>query len=101
MKLYSKRFPFADAPETMCFTCCHVLNDKEPVLYISHDEDGFRQFLCGRNHTEDEARIVSLAEMLEIDKSVAKFADLKRGEYAEYCNGSWFVQKNNNFRITT
>lgn len=76
----------------MCFTCCHVLNDEKPVLYISHDEDGFWQFLCGRNHTEDEARVVSLAEMLEIDRSVAKFADLKRGEYAEYCNGSWFVQ---------
>ncbi len=93
MKLFNKKFPFADVPETMCFTCSHVLNDKEQVLYISHDEDCCWQFLCGRNHTEDEARIVSLAEMLKIDKSVAKFADLKLGECAENCNGSWVVRK--------
>ena len=97
MKLFGKRFPFADSPDTMCFTCSHVLNDKEPVLYISHDEDGCWQFLCGRCHTEDEARIVSLAEMIEIDKSVAKFADLKCGEYAEKRNGSWIVRKKNGF----
>ncbi len=93
MKLFERKFPFPDAPNTMCFTCSHVLNDKEPVLYISHDEDGCWQFLCGRNHTEDEARVISLAEMLEIDKSVAKFADLKRGEYAEDCNGFLVIRK--------
>ena len=95
MKLFGKRFPFADSPDTMCFTCSHVLNDKEPVLYISHDEDSCWQFLCGRRHTEDEARIVSLAEIIEIDRSVAKFADLKCGEYAENRNGSWIVRKKN------
>lgn len=93
MKLFERKFPFSDSPNTMCLTCCHVLNDKEPVLYISHDEDGCWQFLCGRNHTEDEARVISLAEMLEIDKSVAQFANLKFGEYVEYCNGSWFIRK--------
>ncbi len=93
MKLFNKKFPFSDAPNTMCFTCSHVLNDKEPVLYISHDEDGCWQFLCGRNHTDDEARIVSLADMIKVDKSVANFVDLKRGEYAENCNGSWVVRK--------
>ena len=93
MKLFERKFPFPDSPNTMCLTCSHVLNDKEPVLYISHDEDGCWQFLCGRNHTEDEARVVSLAEMLEIDKSVAKFADLKCGECAEKREGSWVLLK--------
>ena len=93
MKLFKRKFPFFDAPNTMCFTCCHVLNENKPILYVSHDKDGCWQFLCGRNHTEDEARIVSLAEMLEIDKSVAKFAGLKRGECAENFNGSWVARK--------
>ena len=93
MKLFGKRFPFSDAPNTMCFTCCHVLDEKKPIRYISHDEDCCWQFLCGRSHTEDEARIVSLTEMLEIDRSIAKFADLKCGECAENCNGSWIVRK--------
>ena len=93
MKLFKRKFPFPDAPNTMCFTCCHILNDNEPIAYITHDEDGYWQFLCGRNHTEDEAKIVSLAEMLEIDKSAAKFADLKRGECAEKRDGSWVLRK--------
>ena len=93
MKLFKRKFPFPDAPNTMCFTCCHILNDNEPIAYIARDEDGCWQFLCGRNHTEDEAKIVSLAEMLEIDKSVVKFADLKRGECAEKRDGSWMVWK--------
>ena len=91
MKIFEKRFPFADAPETMCFTCCHVLNDNEPIAYVSHDLDGFWQFLCGKNHIEDEARIVSLAEMLLINKGVAKFADLRLGEYAEKRGCTWIV----------
>ena len=93
MKLFGKRFPFSDAPDTMCFTCCHVLGEKKPIRYISHDEDGCWQFLCGRNHTEDEARIVPLEEMLEIDSSIEKFADLKCGGCAENFNGSWIVRK--------
>ena len=93
LKLFNKKFPFSAAPDTMCFTCCHVQNDNKPILYISHDEDGYWQFLCGKNHTENEARMVSLAEILEIDKSVAKFADLKLGEYEENCNCSWIIGK--------
>ena len=38
------------------FTCCHVLEDHKPILYISHDEDGDRQFLYGGNHREEDAR---------------------------------------------
>ena len=34
------KFPFSDAPNTACFTCCHVLGENKPILYVSHDEDG-------------------------------------------------------------
>lgn len=44
------KFPFSDAPNTACFTCCHVLEENKPILYVSHDEDGYWQFLCGGNH---------------------------------------------------
>lgn len=30
------RFPFADAPNTACFTCRHVLEEHKPILYVSH-----------------------------------------------------------------
>lgn len=79
----NKKFPFADAPDTACFTCRHVLEDHKPILYVSHDEDGCWQFLCGGNHVEDDARIVSLAKILSIDESMEALAELDYGEYAE------------------
>ena len=79
----NKAFPFSDTPDTACFTCCHVLEQHRPILYVSHDDDGYWQFLCGGNHTEEDARIVSLTEILQIDSSVADLAGLPCGAYAE------------------
>ena len=66
----NKKFPFSDAPNTACFTCCHVLEENKPILYVSHDEDGYWQFLCGGNHKEEDARVVSLASILSIDETM-------------------------------
>ena len=45
------KFPFYDAPNTATITCCHILENGEPILYVSHDEDdGMWQFLCGKAH---------------------------------------------------
>jgi len=55
------KFPFYDAPNTATITCCHILENGEPILYVSHDEDdGMWQFLCGKAHETDEAKLVSL-----------------------------------------
>jgi hypothetical protein len=75
----NKVFPFEDAPNTACFTCSHVLEEGKPILYVSHDEDGYWQFLCGRHHKEDEARIVSLASILNIDENMRDLGDLDYG----------------------
>ena len=32
------KFPFYDAPNTATITCCHILENGEPILYVSHDE---------------------------------------------------------------
>lgn len=79
----NRKFPFADAPNTACFTCRHVLEEDKPILYVSHDEDGYWQFLCGGNHTEEDARVVSLASILSIDETISDLAGLDYGEYAE------------------
>ena len=95
IELFSMEYPFADAPDTLCFTCTHICNDNKPVLFISHDEDGVWQFLCGNTHSVEEARIVSLYEMVSIRREVRKFAHLKCGEYAEAIGstGKWSVGK--------
>lgn len=77
------KFPFADAPNTACFTCRHVLEENRPIRYVCHDEDGYWQFLCGVSHTEEDARVVSLASVWEMDESVGELAGLDYGESAE------------------
>lgn len=88
------QFPFADSPNTATFTCCHVLNGERPILYVSHDEDGYWQFLCGCVHSEDEARIVSLYDIMEINPSVGDLAQLDYGYCAECAdeNSDWIVR---------
>ena len=90
-------FLFADAPDTACFTCCHVLDKNKPILYVSHDEDGYWQFLCGKNHNDEDARIISLAEILNIDETMNDLAELDYGEYAEAENekSDWIVRYKN------
>ena len=96
-KRYNKNFPFNDMPNTLCFTCCHVLDNNKPILYISRDEDGCWQFLCGQNHSQGDARVVSLSEIMSIDKTILKLADLQCGEYAQYKEDyrKWIVDKKN------
>ena len=83
-------FPFSDAPNTACFTCCHVLDENKPILYVSHDEDGYWQFLCGEN-----ARVVSLASILSIDETMSDLSELDYGEYAEAesVTSNWIVSR--------
>ncbi|WP_295131162.1 hypothetical protein [uncultured Catenibacterium sp.] len=74
-------FPFDDDPRTACIVCSHVLNKVEPITYISHDEDGMWQFLCEKEHTMDDAKVVALEEVYALDPSIAEVADMPCGCY--------------------
>ena len=89
-------FPFYDAPNTATIICCHIIDDGKPILYVSHDEDdGMWQFLCGSRHDIDEARVVSLKEVFDLDNSVGVLKDMPCGYYAERKtqNDNWLVKK--------
>ena len=76
-------FPFSEEPDTAAFTCCHVLSGERPVLYVSHDEDGYWQFLCGEDHEESDAKLVSLHSIYLLDNSLGQLAELECGHSAE------------------
>ena len=61
----------------------------------SHDNDGDWQFLCGGKHSPADARIVSLSEIITLDKSVVELSDLECGAYAEIKDNQWIVYKRN------
>ncbi len=76
-------FSFSDQPNTAVFVCSHVLKRERPILLASHDEDGYWQFLCGYNHSDGDAKIISLYSAYELDNSIEKLADLDYGHRVE------------------
>ena len=79
------RFEFTDPPNTQAFICRHVAAG-QPVLYVSHDEDGDWQFLCGRIH--DFARgerpmLVCLEDAVRLDPGLNALAGLCTSHHAE------------------
>lgn len=98
MKLFSKlkkhSFPFSDKPNTATFVCTHVLNAERPILHVTHDEDGYWQFLCGETHTEKDAKVISLFEAYELDNTVGELSDMDYGHSADRKNSSskWIIK---------
>jgi len=78
-------YKFKDPQDTPCFTCNHVLEKDREILYVTHDvDDGSWQFLCGLNdHSETNARIISLKNITEIDPTVNDLFEMPVGFGAE------------------
>jgi hypothetical protein len=69
---------FNDDLNTAVFTTKFVVEDKSPILYVFHyEEDGSWQF-SGYEHeiNDNDYRIVSLQEIINLDNSVLEIADL-------------------------
>ena len=79
------RFDFKDPPTRAAFICQHVA-DGDPVLYVSHDDNGDWQFLCGRVHDADAGErplLVCLADAVRRDPGLNDLARLCRKHHAE------------------
>jgi len=83
-KTEKAEYKFSDPENTLCFTCNHVVIDKKPILYASHDNEGDWQFLCGQeNHSEQNAKIISLKEVTELDQTINDLFEMPTGIGAE------------------
>lgn len=80
---FFKKHQFKDSEKQAVFTCCHIIEEHKPILYVKHNCEGDWQFLCGASHTTEEARIISLAEALQLDPDISLAANLKRGQTAQ------------------
>ena len=75
---------FKESETTACLVCDHVLSKTRPILYASHDGEGDWQFLCGQeDHTEENAKIISLEHVTELDPSVNDLYEMPRQVGAE------------------
>lgn len=76
-------WPFREAKNAAVVTTTNVTNESHPILYVSHDEDGTWQFLCGPTNDPGECLLVGLSEVFENHPSIDDLADLPTGWCAE------------------
>ena len=76
-------WPFADPENTAVITLARILRGESPLLLVTHDEDdGCWQFLDGEHVFEEDAAVVSLADMARLDPGILALTDLPPGWYA-------------------
>jgi len=89
---------FEDTLNTAVFTTKFVVKDKKEITYVTHDaDDGAWQFFSSDDfdNYEDVAMILSLDEIINIDRTVLEIADLPLGYFAtrQTSKDSWTINK--------
>lgn len=75
----NKKWKFSEAENTMVFSTKQVASGKMPIIYVSHDgEDGSWEFHGIKVEMKD-AIMVSLKEIVDLDKSLNDLYDLPCG----------------------
>ena len=90
------RWPFDQARNCATMTMRQVLERKEPILLVSHDEDDHGwQFIGTSDASVVDGRVVCLEEMVELDPTVLEVADLPPGWQAvrEAVGAPWTRQR--------
>jgi uncharacterized protein DUF4262 len=84
-------WPFPDPESVETFTTVRVVDENYPILYVTHDEDGAWQILCGTTNDPQDIRSVCLGCMYEKDRSIRELADLPKGweAWRESKNSAW------------
>src|SRR5215470_14700765 len=71
---------FDDPPNVAVFTTKLIAAQQQPVLLVTHDDDGAWQFLPLKGELRiRDAAVVSLRSMIERDRTLAELADLPVG----------------------
>ena len=86
---------FEDDLNTAVFTTKYVLYSNSPILFVNHYDDGYWQFCGAEDNLQDEDfKIISLEEIIQIDSSILEVADLPyEGEaYRENINSPWIIK---------
>ena len=73
---------FIDPDIGAVFACSHILDEKQPILFVRRDADGDWQFLCSnKTHRQDSLRLVTIFDILD-DPSAADAIALEPGQTA-------------------
>lgn len=78
-----EQWPFRDAENLAVISVTRITDGTKPILYVVHDEDGDWQFLDGDDVSEEDATVVGLKRIVDLDPSIKLLADLPLGWAAE------------------
>lgn len=87
-------WPFDQAPNVAALTTRQVLEDKSSILFVTHyaDDDSWA-FTCGTTNASEDARLVSMAKVVELDPSIIAICQLPPGwEASRSAVGAQWVQ---------
>jgi hypothetical protein len=74
------RWPFDQAPDVAAITTRQVIEQRLPVLSVTHySDDHSWAFTCGTTEVTEDGRVIAMREALEIDPSLREVADLPPG----------------------
>ena len=85
---------FADDLNTAVITTKYILEGNSPILFVSHFDDGYWKFSGPEDDLPDEDyRIISLEEIINIDSSVLEISDLPYDgdAYRKDVNSPWEI----------
>ena len=69
--------------EDVAISTKNIVHDSVAILKVTHDDDGIWQFLDGSSElNEDDAVVVSVGTMLNIDPSIKEILSLPMGSKA-------------------
>ena len=79
----------------IAITTKYVVNNNSIIVSVFYDEDGDWQFFGKEEVSEEDAIVVSIQEMIDIDKSLVNLPDLKEGEsaYRKNKESIWLIRK--------
>ena len=87
---------FNELPNTAVITTKYVLNNKSPILYVYHYDDGTWQFSGKETNLKNEDyRVLSLEEIIDMDPTVLDVANLpnQMQAYRESTNSEWTIKE--------
>ena len=85
-------WPFDQSANCAVLTLKAIISGELPVLFVSHDIcDAGWQFLSGEPVNEEDASVVALREVVDLDPTILELADLPVGWVASRnsANAAW------------
>lgn len=89
-------WPFDQPPNCACITLKQIVDQKAPILLVTHDfEDDGWQFLSLEDVTLEDAVVVSMQYMVQLDASVLEVAHIPPGwrAWRQSKTSKWTLEK--------